>query len=505
MELATAEQMRTIDRHAIETIGIPALVLMENAGRAIAEEALREAGKGRWLILVGKGNNGGDGIVCARHLLESGCEAHLLFTASPDELRGEAAIQRDIAKRIGIPSAVYGQAPVEWGTYVGVVDGLLGTGSSGAPKEPLASLIREANASRLPIVAADIPSGLNADTGEVGDPCIKARATVSLALAKQGVWLYPGAEYAGRVTVRHIGIPDVSVRSAEVQTFALDEGSLKEQLGVEWPLPRRADSHKGTYGHTLIVAGSRFMSGAGLLCASASLRAGSGLTTWAVPESLVTPLTGNLPEAMLQGVADEGDGGWGRSLAGDILKLAVDKQAVIVGPGVGRWDGDGEWLRQLWENIEAPLLLDADALNIAADAGFGAWARRSAPTVFTPHPGEMARLCGISVADVQRDRVGLARAFARRHGIALALKGARTVISAPDGRVFVNATGNPAMAKGGSGDVLAGIVGSLLAQGLDVTAAAALGVHVHGAAGDRAAAARPSPSSLLAGDIVAAL
>ncbi|MDB4866108.1 MAG: NAD(P)H-hydrate dehydratase, partial [Cohnella sp.] len=521
MMLVTAKEMRDIDRYAIDTIGIPALVLMENAGRAIAEEVMRlqavESGGNRrlgdkddkaprWLILVGKGNNGGDGIVCARHLAEMGYLVQLLYAVSPEQLSGEAAIQRDIALRMGLSAAVYdvGQA-TDWSRWDGLVDALLGTGGSGVPREPYASLIREANASGLPIVAADIPSGLDADSGEIAEPCIRARVTVALAFMKRGLLLYPGAEAAGEVVVRPIGIPMDAARELSVSTYLLDEQLVRQRFGLRIPLRRQPDTHKGTYGHVLIAAGSREMTGAGLLCAEAALRSGCGLVTWAVPQLLALPLAGRLPEAMIRGVADGGSGDWRDAKAADIAALAEGKQAVVAGPGLGRWPGDSGWLRELWGSVEAPLVLDADALNMLADATeprFSAWPRRAAATVLTPHPGEMARLCSLSVREVQLDRIGLARRFSQQHGVTLVLKGARTVIATPDGEVYVNTTGNPGMATGGAGDVLAGIIGSLLAQGLDNAQAASVGVYTHGAAGDRAAAKRSSPNALIAGDII---
>lgn len=514
MYLVTSEEMRRLDRHAIEDIGIPALVLMETAGRAIAEEAARLLGsrRARWAVLVGKGNNGGDGLVCARGLAELGHEAEIVYAVAPERLVGEAATQRDIAERLGVPARTYAPGAIDWSGYDGIVDALLGTGTAGAPREPYASLVREANASGLPIVAADIPSGLDADTGETAEPCIRASVTVALAMAKRGLMQYPGAEAAGRVVVRAIGIPEAHAETIGVKAYGLGERAFREKLGLAWPPQRRGDTHKGTYGHALIAAGSLTMTGAGLLAAKAALRAGCGLATWAVPEALVLPLAGRLPEAMLRGVPDAGRGDWSAAPPEALAALAAGKQALVIGPGLGRWPGDGAWLRAVWEATDGvPLVLDADALNMLADAGgqggdaFAAWPRRASPVVLTPHPGEMARLCGLPTREVQRDRIGLAQRFAQERGVTLALKGARTVVATPDGAAYVNMTGNPGMATGGSGDVLAGIIGGLLAQGLSAEQAVAAGVHWHGEAGDRAAAARPTVASLTAGDIVEAL
>ena len=511
MHVVTAAEMRQLDEVAINRLGIPGIVLMENAGREIAREAVdlyksempaAKHKKPSWLILAGKGNNGGDGLAAARHLAEAGHEVAILYAVPPEQLSGDAARQRDIAASWGLRSFVYGREPVAWHSYDGIIDALLGTGSKGQPIEPYASIIREANASGLPIIAADIPSGLNADTGEVAGDCIRARRTVSLAFAKRGLMQHPGAAYAGEVVVKPIGIPAFLADDHGVSTFLLHEETFRQRLGLDPCLPRKADTHKGTYGHVLAVAGTRRFSGAGLLCATAALRAGCGLVTWALPETLLPFMIGKRPEIMLAGIADNGQGDWSQTDPGEILRQAQEKEAAVIGPGLGRFAGDGKWLRRLWEESSCPLVLDADALNMIADAqDFADWTNKDVPVIITPHPGEMARLCRLSTAEVQRNRLELARSFAAKHGVTVVLKGARTIVAAPDGDVFINTTGNPGMATGGSGDVLAGVAGGFLAQGLDGKQAACLAVYLHGLAGDRAAERRPSPYSLLAGDI----
>ncbi|MNO35043.1 Bifunctional NAD(P)H-hydrate repair enzyme Nnr [compost metagenome] len=546
MKLVTSEQMRAIDHHAIVQIGIPAVALMENAGRAIAEEVLafcRLRREGRlperpaetirerhalvsggervseeektaehWLILVGKGNNGGDGLVCARHLADAGVQVSLLYAEEPERLGGEAGLQHNIAAALGLPGEAYTPGAVAAARsrgVTGIVDALLGTGAKGAPRGAYASLIREANESRLPIVAADIPSGLDADTGAVHDPCIQARITVCLAFLKAGLTQYPGAKAAGDVIVRYIGIPRALPPGFAAEAgVLLTEEALRGELGVDPSRRREADGHKGTYGHVLLAAGSLTMSGAGRLAAKAALRAGSGLVTWALPEALLPHVLGTVPELMLApaGGAPEA-GAWNAAAAPELLRLLAARDVLAVGPGLGRFPGEDGFLRAVWEGAPRPLVVDADALNILAAAnGLAAWQRREAATILTPHPGEMARLAGLSTAEVQRDRIGLARRFALQHGVTLVLKGARTVVAAPDGRVFVNVTGHPGMATGGSGDVLTGLIAGLLAQGLNAVQAAAFGVYLHGLAGERAAAARTgNPASLLAGDIIEAL
>lgn len=515
MYIVTSDEMRRLDRYAIESLDIPSLALMENAGRAVAEEVVQYMkiapcrGSGKpWLILVGKGNNGGDGMVCARHLQEFGVEATLLFASDPGQLTGDAAVQYASICKMGFVHEVYSPGQVSWDRYGGIVDALLGTGALGAPRSPYAALIREANDSGLPIVATDIPSGLDADTGQTHDPCIQATITVALAYTKCGLLQYPGAELAGRVVTRKIGIPERLAAQLDLNTFEGNERLFTERFGLTLPPIRKADAHKGTFGHVLVAAGTRQFSGAGLLTAKAALRSGAGLVSWALPERLHDAMLGHLPEAMLLAVSDDGRGDWSATSPHEVLQLAEGKDALAIGPGMSRFAGDGNWLRQIWSDAACPIVVDADALNMLAEAGGpgGTWPRRiHSPAILTPHPGEMARLTGLSIREAQQDRIGLARRYAVQHGVVLVLKGARTVTATPDGTTIVNTTGHPGMATGGSGDVLSGIIAGLLAQGHSPGLAAALGVYTHGKAGDHAAANRAAPHSLIAGDIVQSL
>jgi ADP-dependent NAD(P)H-hydrate dehydratase / NAD(P)H-hydrate epimerase len=557
MFVVTSEEMRRLDRLTIEDIGIPAMVLMENAGRALAEEVLRVAAahssgaadsahrRERWLVLAGKGNNGGDGFAAARHLMEAGLAVDVALAVPAAELEGVAAAQAAIAARFGVPclDASASGAPLRWERYSGVVDALLGTGAAGPPREPYAALIRAANASGLPIVAADIPSGMDADTGAVHATCIRAVSTVALAFLKRGLVQHPGAEYAGQVTVAPIGIPTSLARAEQVPVRYVTAQTAAAALGIDPHRSRAADTHKGTYGHVLMAAGSASMMGAGLLSTGAALRGGSGLISWALPTSLMLLAVNRPPELMLAPLAEApcpsqeltpdpasapdslrgsrftaasaaspfpagAESGWAAVPPQALAGLASSRSAMLIGPGLGRWPGDTAWLRLVWEETRCPLVVDADALNMAAEAAdFSAWkAPEDRPTILTPHPGEMSRLLGIPTAQVQQDRIGTAIRYAKDHGVVLVLKGACTVTALPDGRVYVNGTGNPGMATGGAGDVLAGLIVSLLGQGVSAGEAAAMGVYLHGAAGDRAAQLRPGgPASLLASDIIAQL
>ncbi|MFK0525501.1 NAD(P)H-hydrate dehydratase [Paenibacillus illinoisensis] len=557
MFIVTAEQMRAVDEHTIHKLGIPAASLMENAGRAIAEEVIalcrEEAAGGRvvkhkrrreqgeaqrahtgpgdrqgsggdiiadpalvmahpadqhWYMLIGKGNNGGDGLVAARHLLEAGLGVTLIYADAPESLRGEAAVQRDAAAQLGIPALVHGREAVDFSRSTGIVDALLGTGSQGAPRGAYAALIEAANDSGKPVVSADVPSGLNADTGVVYEPCIQARVTVCLALLKRGLVQYPGATAAGRIVVRAIGIPARLAPEHGPTVRLLTEEVMRGALKVDTDRLRAPDGHKGTYGHVLLAAGSLPMSGAGLLSAKAALRAGCGLATWALPAALLPHVIGSVPELMLAAAAEGDSGEWNAASAEAVLRLAKSRDVIATGPGLGRFEGDTGWLRRLWQQTDRPLVIDADALNMLADAGRAGprdWGRRSAATILTPHPGEMGRLLGMPTPEVQRDRIGHAARYAREQGVTLVLKGARTVIAAPSGEAYINTTGHAGMATGGAGDVLTGIIAGLLAQGLSAEQAAAFGVYLHGQAAEQAAQLRGDPASLLAGDIIDAL
>ncbi|MDH6370893.1 hydroxyethylthiazole kinase-like uncharacterized protein yjeF [Paenibacillus sp. PastF-3] len=546
MYLVTAEQMRRLDGETIQRLGIPAIALMENAGRVIAEEIValcrRRGGEGcrnaagwedagkdaalagaafqvsadhaltldnaaaeRWFILVGKGNNGGDGLAAARYLRETGIAVTLVYAVPPESLSGEAALQRDAAAAMGLPAVVYGRDRLDLAECSGILDALLGTGAAGAPRGAYAELIAAANSSGRVIVSADIPSGLNADTGETHEPCIHASVTVCLAFLKRGLLQYPGASAAGQVKVRAIGIPTALAPESGVQVHLLTPEVLHAHLGVDLARRRSPEGHKGTYGHVLLVAGTLRMSGAGLLSARAALRAGCGLVTWALPQKLLPCIIGSAPELMLADVEGNEDGSWQAGSVSELLKLSKERDVLAIGPGLGRFEADTEWLRNLWEGTDCPLVIDADALNILADADYKSWASRRHPVILTPHPGEMARLASITTAQVQRDRICLAMGYAKEHGVTLVLKGAHTVIATPEGQAYVNTTGHPGMGTGGAGDVLTGIISSLLAQGLNEAQAAAFGVYLHGLAGERAARQRNNPAGIIAGDIIEAL
>jgi ADP-dependent NAD(P)H-hydrate dehydratase / NAD(P)H-hydrate epimerase len=494
MKLPTAEQMRQLDRTAIEEYGIPGIVLMENAGRETVAAIRRKFGDpaGRTVaILVGPGNNGGDGLVIARHLHQLGADPRLLLLA-PDRLEGDAAVNLAIVRKLGLPeqtlaagadlTAVRKVLRHSWLA----VDSLFGTGLKREADGHFATIIELLNELPVPVVAVDIPSGLDADNGRPLGSCVRADLTVTFALPKPGLVTGRGPEFAGRLEVVDIGIPPAAVQKTGITTEL-----LTPELVGPWLPPRGAAAHKGSFGHLLAVAGGEGTTGAAILCGQGALRTGTGLVTLGVPEKCNPVFETMLTEAMTIPLPA---GGRGRLSIEDyeiIAAAASGKQALAVGPGMGTAPETAALVLRLYRECRLPMVVDADGLNILA-ANRETIAAPPAPRILTPHPGEMSRLYGRSTKEVQTDRLAAAAAFAREYRVFLVLKGAATVIAAPDGRLAVNPTGNAGMAAGGMGDVLTGIIGGLLAQGLDPWQAACLGVYAHGAAGDRLAAGAAS-------------
>jgi hydroxyethylthiazole kinase-like uncharacterized protein yjeF len=502
MKLSTSDQMRQLDQTAIEEYGIPGIVLMENAGRGTVAAIRREFGEpsGRTVtILVGPGNNGGDGLVIARHLHQLGALPRLILLA-PDKLTGDAAVNLAIVRKLGLPEQTLDAgadlAPIRNVLHHSwlAVDAIFGTGLKREVGGRFAAIIKLLNELPVPVAAVDIPSGLDADSGHPLGTCIQADLTVTFALAKPGLVTDPGRQLVGRLEVVDIGIPPAAVRKMEISTELLTPGLVRP-----WLPPRPPAAHKGTFGHLLAVAGSEGKTGAAILCGHGALRAGTGLVTLCVPEKVNPVFETVLTEAMTIPLPA---GGQGRHSIEDydaIAEAAQGKQALVVGPGLGTATQTAALVRRLYGECRLPMVVDADGLNILA-ADRQTIGNPGGPRILTPHPGEMSRLNGRTTKEIQADRLAVAADFARKHGVVLVLKGADTVIAAPNGRLAVNSTGNAGMATGGMGDVLTGIIGGLLAQGLELWQAACLGVYAHGAAGDRLAAAA-APFGFLAGEL----
>jgi NAD(P)H-hydrate epimerase len=508
MLTVTASEMRELDRLTIEVGGTPGHVLMERAGAGAARVFWAEFphARTRPVVIAGKGNNGGDGLVVARHLRRRrGVKCDVVLLATAADVRGDAARNLRAFIRAGgrvveAPDA-RGVAAVRTALEHGrvVIDAIYGTGLNAPVTGPIAEVIAAINASGLPVFSIDIPSGLDADTGQPLGIAVQAEVTATFGFPKIGQLLYPGADHVGTLVVVDIGVAEEAVRRVAPPTRLLQAA----EAGLLVP-PRHRDAHKGDAGHLLVVAGGAGKCGAAVLAAAAATRTGAGLTTLVLPASERPTTATQPPEVMTASLADDGHGRFASPEPPDLEALLAGKTTVVVGPGIGVSEGTRSLVRALIHRCLLPLVLDADGLNCIADDPRVLRARR-APTVLTPHPGEMSRLAGRPAADIQADRLTAARDLARDTGACIVLKGARTVTAAPDGRAYINPTGNPGMASGGMGDVLAGTIGALCAGGLPAFEAGALGAFVHGAAADLAAGRLGGEIGLVASDVIAAL
>ena len=479
MKLCTASQMREFDRLIIEA-GTPGTVLMERAGQHCADGVVKMLGEvagRRILIVCGGGNNGGDGFVVARLLQSLQAKVQVVLLVSADGLQGDAKV--NFARLDGIePIVLLCEDDVASFDLHGdlVVDCLFGTGLSRPVTGRFGLMIQRINGSGRPVVAVVIPSGLDADTGQVLGQAVRADLTVTFQLQKLGLVQFPALDYVGEVLVVDIGLSKKYIEDAALASL------LDHDRAVRLLPDRIQTGHKGSFGHVLVVAGSRGKTGAAILSSLGCLRAGAGLVSLCVPEKLNVIVESTLLEAMTIPV---------RGLDGlcfhnhdfvQILDAASGKGCVVVGPGLGQEPSTAQLLNQLLVNLTTPLVVDADGLNLLHEDSLESLAGRR--VVLTPHPGEMALLTGKTVAEIQQDRVKVARGFAKQFEVVVVLKGAATVIAGPSGEVAINSSGNAGMATGGMGDVLSGIIATLLAQGMSAFAAACLGVYSHGRAGD---------------------
>jgi NAD(P)H-hydrate epimerase len=502
VRLVSAAEMQAIDQAAIRDLGIPGMDLMGRAGAAVASQAELLSPGGRIVAVCGAGNNGGDGYVAARILRQKGRDARAVALVPRDRLQGDARAAREEAERAGLPIAdAISVDAIQAGEGDVVIDALLGTGLGRAPEGLFARAIERIEALRCAgarVLAVDVPSGLSADTGRPPGACVRADRTVTFAFPKRGLALFPGAELAGELVVADIGIPAEAAGRVPVACELL----VEEEARALVP-PRPPEAHKGDAGRVLVVAGSPGKTGAAWLSLAGALRGGAGLVTLAARDEVLPLALAGRPEAM--SLPLPGHGPLGRSDLEPLLAAARSADALVLGPGIPRGPETARLLRSLLEQARVPAVLDADALNALAQAPeTGGIAGLPAAAVATPHPGEMARLCGLDVASVQADRIGLASAKARAWGCALVLKGARTVVADREGPPAVIPTGNPGMATGGTGDVLAGLVGALLAGGLGARSAARAAAFVHGKAGDLAAR-RLGQRGMLASDLAEAI
>jgi len=510
LKLTSAAQMREMDRRTIGDFGVPGLILMENAALRVVEAMTERFGplRGKKVTVVcGKGNNGGDGLAIARHLeTRLGAEVTVNVVADPEDYAGDAAASYKMARAFGLDIR-HGHPHLASGVDI-VVDALLGTGITGGVQGRMAGIINAMNDSGRPVVSVDVPSGLDVDTGEVEGACVRAALTVTFALPKLGLMVYPGAEYVGELVVADIGMPRAVMAAEDVLVSATEASDVAAWLPVRI---NGRDSNKGKFGHVTVFAGSAGFAGAPVLTSEAAARAGAGLVTLAVPEKLQDAVMARVsPVVMTRGLAETDAGAFAGEAVGSALALAAKGTAAALGPGLGGAEDEETraFVRAFVSRCPVPLVIDADALNCLAsepDRGASAVKCRTVPTILTPHPGEMGRLLGTDTQAVQAGRRAAAEQAARAYGCVVLLKGARTLIAAPDGRLAVNTTSNPGMATGGSGDVLSGLLAALLAGGLAAWEAAVAGAYLHGLAGDLAAKAQGGPAGLIATDLVALL
>ncbi len=508
----TSVEMGAADRRTIQEIGLPGAVLMENAGAAVAEAVRRRYGHSRKLVvLCGKGNNGGDGFVVARRLQDLGAVAYLV--GARGDVRGDALIHMGAYERSGgrlvevVDGTAWQSVRRDVVTADVVVDALLGTGLRQEPSGLVGQIVREMEAARraggVAVVAVDVPSGVSSDTGEVPWEALGADLTVTFAAPKYGHVLPPACDKIGELLVADIGIPRAAVEASGPRLF------LTEPADALRAFPGRAPAaHKGAFGHVLLVAGSVGKTGAAILSGLGALRTGAGLVTVATAAPAQATVAAGRPELMTEPLPVGADGRLSGDAVSRAIALARACDAVVLGPGLGQDGATRDFVREFVRRVTGPLLVDADGLNALSASPRVPSAvdllRREGPTVVTPHPGEMARLDGVTTPEVQRRRLETARAFAVATGAHVVLKGHRTLTADATGRAAVNATGNPGMATGGTGDVLAGIIGALLARGVDAWVASTAGVFLHGLAGD-VAVERMGPDALVAGDLIDAL
>jgi len=523
MKVVTAEEMREIDKKTIEGCGILGVVLMERAGLAVASKIKEIFGRKRVIIVSGSGNNGGDGLVVARNLHNEGWDVKVFLTSRPEDLKGDALSQYKSTVKFGVEiqpvkellthySSVLTRHPI-------IVDAILGTGLSKNVTGKLSEVISLLNKSNIPIISVDIPSGISSDSGQVMGVAVRADYTVTFGLPKRGHLLYPGAEYSGKLFIEDIGFPEELLGTEKLNIELL----MKDYISALIP-KRNRYSHKGDYGHVLIIAGSRGKTGAALMAARACLKTGAGLVTIGVPESLADIFQSRVTEEMTLILPDKGDGTLSARASNEILDF-LNKTAdlLAIGPGIGVSAETEKLMRTLIKNSETPIVIDADGIN-SIKRRREVFSKVKVPLILTPHPGEMARLLNpplppfrkgggegferegrgritVKIQDIEEDRINTAISFAKETGTYLVLKGVPTIIAVPDGRAFINSTGNPGMATAGTGDVLTGMISGFLGQTMNPLNACILGVYMHGLSGDMAASEK-GQNPMIASDII---
>ncbi len=505
MKVATSEIMRSLDKRTTESFGVKSIVLMENAGSAVARTIVKEfdtPAKRGIVVFCGKGNNGGDGFVAARHLINKGFHVDVVFFGKKEELPEDSGTNYTALSRITDVVHVlkdvseFDTTDINLGERGIIIDALLGTGIKGTVKEPYSGAIDLINKSGLPVISVDIPSGIDADTGAVAGIAVRAKKTVTFGLTKIGLVVYPGAEFAGDVEVADISIPDRLIQ----QTYIPYNLSSYKLIGSILK-PRNFATNKGDYGHTLIIGGSEGKSGAAILTAKGALRAGSGLVTIAGPEGLMPVFETTVIEALKEPLTETLSGAIDKSGVQQAEKLLQTKDVVALGPGMGTENQTTEFIFEFLKRCKLPVVVDADGLNSIAKNPDILLEINNENIVLTPHPGEFGRLINMNPKEINQNRINLSMDFAKEYKCTLVLKGARTIIANKDGYIWINPTGNPGMSTGGMGDVLTGIIAGLIATGISPQDAAIAGVFIHGMAGDIVYAFHKN-SSVLASDLL---
>lgn len=503
MKVVTSQQMREIDRKTIEKNKISGLALMENAGLRIFQSLKNiytDLRLKKILIFSGSGNNGGDGFVVARHLYDYGAKVKVFLLASSNKIKGEAGENLNIIDKMGVELIETERVKLEeiqeaiQNTDL-IIDAILGTGLQGRVTALKAKIINLINEAGKEVVAIDVPSGLDADTGKIEGPCIKADHTITLALPKIGLLLFPGTSYAGKVTIEDIGIPAYLLKNDKIKTNMVTQEIVKSLL----PL-RATYSHKGSFGKVLLLAGSVGMTGAAYLASEAAMRSGAGIVVLGIPRSLNQIMEVKLTEVMTLPLAETKKQSLGEDAEETILKLMKDFSVLAIGPGISRELATQRLVRKIIEKSNIPLVIDADAIYaLSKDASL--LKKVKVPLVITPHPGEMAKLINKDKDYILDNQLNIARKIAQEFGIVVVLKGARTIVVNKEGEAYINVGDNSGMATGGAGDVLTGIICSLVAQGADSFSAAIAGVYIHSLAGDLARDLK-GERGMVAGDIL---
>ena len=496
--VVTASEMAEVDRFTIADLGLPGRVLMENAGRAVFE-CLRT----RWnplpgrraAVFCGKGNNGGDGLVIARMLALAGCACDTYLLTAPDSLKSDSLANYQMFNKLALPLQVIapGESLPDLSAFDFIVDAILGTGVQGALQGYLAAVVNHLNAAAKPVIAVDLPTGMNADTGAVEGPCVRAQLTVTFGARKAGLQFSPAREHVGELHVADIGFPEVAFRNAAPRFW------MASDVLSGWLPQRPPAAFKNRVGQILVIAGSRGFGGAARLTATAALKAGAGLVVLAAPQSLVAALEAATAEVMKLALP-EINGVLAEAACEELVERLRWAEVVAIGPGLGTAAGVSAVVQHVLSEFGGTIVLDADGLNVLA-GHLDLIRNAKGNVILTPHPGELSRMVGIDKSELEINPLLIAKQVSADLGHLVVLKGAPTVIALPTGEVLINSTGNAGMATAGSGDVLTGIIAGLVGQGLEPGMAAGLGVYLHGLAGDFAAHAL-GIWSLMAGDLI---